>query len=142
VAVFKRKSKLMIEVVGAAINNDGKILLTQRSCDALDGKWEFPGGKVEIGETHQQALQREILEELGIEISVGNRVAPNKFKIAEQPYCLYVYHAVVLKGEPVAGEHHSIRWVPLAELLNFDLAPADVPIAMEAIKYDWEYTGN
>jgi len=124
------------DVVGALIYKEGTVLLAQRSCDNFDRKWEFPGGKVETGETHQEALRREILEELGVKVSVGEKITSNDFEVGEESYCLHCYWAEIESGEPIADEHYSLRWVPLFELLNYDLAPADVPIAKEAMKND------
>ena len=124
------------DVVGALIKSNNLILLAQRSCDALNQKWEFPGGKVEPGESHAEALQREIFEELGIEISVGDRVSSNDFQVGLKKYCLHCYWAEILEGKPVADEHHSIEWVEIDNLLEYDLAPADIPIARGVID-DW-----
>lgn len=121
------------DVVGALIEHDGKLLLAQRACAALDRKWEFPGGKVEEGETHRAALEREILEELGAEIVVGDKVGSTDFEAGGVSYRLHVYRAAVVKGEPAAGEHHSVVWVLPEELLAYDLAPADIPIARVAV---------
>ncbi|MFC1579554.1 (deoxy)nucleoside triphosphate pyrophosphohydrolase [Thermodesulfobacteriota bacterium] len=124
------------DVVGALIRKDGKVLLAQRSDDELDRKWEFPGGKVEDNETHETALKREIQEELGISIAVQERVGYNHFEIRGKPYTLHCYWADIVEGEPTAGEHHRVLWVAPAELLDYDLAPADVPIAQEVVAND------
>jgi len=129
-------SKVMKDVVGAIIERGGMILLAQRSCATLNRKWEFPGGKVEPGETQQAALQREIFEELGVEILVGDKIGANQFEISGKRYRLHVYWATILKGEPVAREHYSIAWVRPNEMLSYDFAPADVPIVEEVMKDD------
>lgn len=122
------------DVVGALIKRDGLVLLAQRACADLNGKWEFPGGKVEPGESHAAALQREIEEELGISIEVGGRVASQAFSVRGRSYCLHVYWATITEGEPRPDEHHALAWVALDQLLTYDLAPADIPIAEEAVR--------
>ena len=124
------------DVVGALIQQKDQVLLAQRSCEDLNRKWEFPGGKVEPKETHQSALRREIKEELGIEIAVGKKEASNDFHVGEKKYTLHCYWAEIRTGEPVPDQHHSIAWVPLADLLKYDLAPADRPIAERVSKHD------
>lgn len=116
-------------VVGALIRRDGKILLAQRTCETLNGKWEFPGGKVESGETHQEALEREISEELSAKVVVQEKLASSDFSIGETRYCLHCYWADLVSGEPVANEHHNVKWVLPQEVSQYDLAPADIPIA-------------
>lgn len=123
------------DVVGAMIEHGGLVLVAQRKCADLNGKWEFPGGKVEPGETHSEALKREIAEELGVEIEVGSLVGTNTFSVRHQVYQLHVYSAVILHGSPKSDEHSSITWVPIDELLAVDLAPADIPIAREALNH-------
>lgn len=127
---------MRIDVVGAVIYREGKILLAQRSCENLNRKWEFAGGKVRDGETHQQALQREIQEELNIVIQVGDKAGSVDFEINDKAYSLHCYWAEIHEGEPVPDEHHSIAWVPVQDILSYDLAPADIPIAREVVKYD------
>jgi mutator protein MutT len=136
--MYPREQAYMLvkDVVGAMIQRDGLVLLAQRACSDLNGKWEFPGGKVEPGETHAVALKREIDEELGIKIEVGSRVASHEFSVRGKSYCLYVYWAAIMVGEPQSDEHHALTWVALDRLLTYDLAPADIPIAEEAVRSD------
>jgi len=119
------------DVVGALIEREGFVLLAQRACENLNGKWEFPGGKVKSGETHADALRREIDEELGISIDVGGHAGSHKFHVGQKSYCLHVYWAVIEEGTPAAHEHQALVWTRLANLLDYDLAPADVPIAVK-----------
>jgi len=122
------------DVVGAVIIQDDLVMLAQRSDTRLDRKWEFPGGKVEAGESHEQALRRELAEELGIGITVERHVASTDFSVGEKPYALHCYRAEITDGEPAADEHHSLAWVPVEQLLTFDLAPPDIPIAREVVR--------
>ncbi|MCR5977235.1 mannosyltransferase [Gordonia jinghuaiqii] len=115
------------DVVAAAIIDDGRLLLAQRSRPAeLAGKWELPGGRVESGESHAEALTREIREELGAEVEAGERVGA-QVSLANG-LTLHAYRARLLSGTPAALEHLDVRWVSAEELRTFDLAdvvPAD-----------------
>jgi 8-oxo-dGTP diphosphatase len=91
------------------------------------GKWEFPGGKVEAGETPQQALVREIEEELGAVISVERHLARGR----SGPIVLDVYTAQLVAGEPEAREHAEIAWLDADGVRGLDWAEADVPAAHE-----------
>jgi len=125
------------DVVGGVVFHNGLILMAQRSCKDLNGKWEFPGGKVEQGESHQEALKRELKEELDVNTGILEKIASNKFKINGKSYILHCYRVDILNREPVAKEHHLLSWVSIDKLLELDLAPADIPIAKEVCKYDW-----
>jgi len=116
----------MIVVVAAAIERDGRYLVARRTRPAdVAGRWEFPGGKVEPGETEQQALVREIREELGVEIAVGERV-PGEWPL-HGDLVLHLYRATLAGGEPMPLEQHDeIRWVTSAEFDSVDWLPSDV----------------
>jgi 8-oxo-dGTP diphosphatase len=108
-------------VVGAVVyDGDGRVLAARRV--RPDG-WEFPGGKVEPGETEPQALARELREELGIEVEVGARVGPEV--LIGGDYLLRAWTARLTTGAPVAHEHAELRWLPPAELDTVDWLPAD-----------------
>lgn len=116
-------------VVGAAIIEDGRCLVAQRSAEMpLPLKWEFPGGKPRDGESPQEALKREVLEELGVSIEVGARLGSGTSSSPDQEIVLTVFRARLLDGNPHPNEHAAIRWVPLADLHELDWAEADVPI--------------
>ena len=117
------------DVVGAVIYQDGYILLARRSDAELNGKWEFPGGKVEPGETHEAALQRELREELGIDVAIGRQAGYSDFDIRNTRFRLTCYYATIRHGQPIPKEHTAVSWIPIAKLLSYDLAPADIPIA-------------
>lgn len=110
-------------VVGVAVIRAGRVLAALRP--GPDGGWEFPGGKVEPGETDEQAAVRELREELALEIKPGASLGPGQ-PIGEH-YLLRVYAAALLSGEPVLHEHSAIRWVEAAELAELDWLPADRP---------------
>ena len=123
-----------IEVVAAVILRGGKVLCVQRSANAreyISKKWEFPGGKIEPGEDREQALRREIREELDVEI--GN---VKYFMTVEHTYpdfhlVMHAYTCSILKGEPVLKEHIALKWLPVEELDQLDWAAADIPIVVK-----------
>jgi 8-oxo-dGTP diphosphatase len=112
--------------VGAAIfDAAGRLLAAQRSAPArYAGLWEFPGGKVEAGETPAEALVRECREELAIEIEVGALVGQADIDIG----VLQVYRASILSGQPQAREHRELRWLAPPELDDVPWIPADLPL--------------
>lgn len=111
------------------MEKDGKILLAQRrQGDALGGKWEFPGGKIEPGETPEQCLRRELKEEFGVETRIGDFVCSSKFEYKHLPVELLVYRAVHLFGEFRLNEHDRIEWVAPGDLAKYDLSSADIPV--------------
>lgn len=117
----------LIDVVAAVIECDGRFLACRRRPDrASGGLWEFPGGKVEPGETLALALRRELLEELGITIKVGETLMVNEF--APAGIRLTCLHAEVIDQGPLASsDHDAIEWVPRQELPGRAWAPADLP---------------
>jgi 8-oxo-dGTP diphosphatase len=112
-------------VVGAAIIAAGAVLAAQRSYPAaLAGRWEFPGGRVEPGETEEQAIVRECQEELGATILVTGRVGPDL--ILPSGWVLRIHAARLVDGQrPDALEHHALRWVNRSELDELDWLDAD-----------------
>ncbi|MBN2880777.1 8-oxo-dGTP diphosphatase MutT [Candidatus Woesearchaeota archaeon] len=119
-------------VVSAGIIRDaGKILITQRrpSCGVAPLLWEFPGGKIELDETPQNCLVREIKEEIGIEIESEELFDVFSFAYPEQLHViLIVYFAKKLSGVEQLLDIQDFRWVSIAEFNNFEFAPADVEI--------------
>ena len=116
--------------MGAAIIRDGRVLAARRTAPAsAAGRWEFPGGKVEPGESHADSLVREIDEELGVEITVDGWLA------GEQPvgeaYLLRVALATLVRGEPTPTEHDRVRWLGADELDEVDWLVADRPFLTE-----------
>jgi len=128
----------MKQVTAAVIEKDGKILLAQRrQGDALGGKWEFPGGKLEPGETPEQCLRRELREEFGVDTRIGAFVCSSKFEYKHLPVELLVYRAEHLFGEFKLNEHDRIEWVAPVDLLKYDLSGADIPVA-EILLLGWK----
>lgn len=120
--------KKHIRVVGAVIVEDGKVLCAQRPADKnLPLKWEFPGGKIEPGESHQYALKRELKEELDCTIEVLEQIDTTVYEYDFGIVELTTYYARVVAGEVRRLEHHSLRWVERDVLHTLDWAPADIP---------------
>ena len=118
----------MINVVAAIIKNcKGKILRTQRNLKkSQGGLWEFPGGKIEKGETREEAIIREIKEELTIEINVESYLGEKVFEYPEKSINLIALNCRVKSGNIYLTEHEEARWVEKAELNSFEFAPADI----------------
>lgn len=126
--------KKRIEVVGAVILNDGLVLCAQRgSAGKLPGMWEFPGGKVELGESPQEALVREIAEELSCVIAVNDFINTAEFEYDFGLVVLSTYYCELKNGEPSLSEHEAMVWLSPDELHTLEWAPADLP-AVAAIQ--------
>jgi 8-oxo-dGTP diphosphatase len=119
----------MIDVTCAIIIRDTKILIAKRAAGSdLQGKWEFPGGKVEQGETPEQCLARELHEEFGINTSVGSFVTESIFHYKEKSIRLLAYMVEYLSGELILTVHDEIKWIGPDEFDSYDMAEADIPI--------------
>lgn len=113
-------------MVGAAIISDGRLLAAQRAEPPhMAGGWELPGGKVDPGETDEDALVRECEEELAVEVRLGRRVGGD-WRLSEKSI-LRVWTAELVRGEPQALEHLALRWLTPAELYDVDWLPGDLP---------------
>jgi 8-oxo-dGTP diphosphatase len=119
-------------IVAAVIVTDGRVLACERSAPPeVAGRWEFPGGKVEPGETDEAALARECAEELGVRVAVGARVGPD-VPLAHGRAVLRVFAVALLNGDiPRNLEHTAMRWLAVDELDNVPWLPADKPIVAE-----------
>lgn len=124
----------IIEVVGAAIIKENKVLAMQRSEQmTLPGMWEFPGGKIEADETEEQALVREIKEELSIDIEILDYINEATYPYNFGTVSLKVYTAKIIAGEISLEEHSDGKWLIADELETVEWAPVDIP-AVEALK--------
>ena len=120
-----------LPVVCALIEKDGCLLMAQRPAHKhLGGKWEFPGGKIEPGETAKAALHRELHEELGVTITLVRPLPPHTHAYATVTVQLipFVVRLTPDSGDPQTHEHAALRWVPAGELTSLDLPEADLPI--------------
>lgn len=122
---------MMKKVTAAIITRDDRVLIARRKAGAQAGKWEFPGGKIEEGETPEQCLQRELREELQIEATIGSFFGESEYEYENGAIRLMAYLARWDKGEMQPTVHTEFRWVPPRELEKYDLAPADIPLAQK-----------
>ena len=125
----------MVEVVAALIWDKNKFMICQRpttkSCALL---WEFVGGKVEKGETKEEALIRECREELGVTLSVGDEFIDVTHEYPDITVHLTLFHASISEGTPKKLEHNDIKWITPAEIPNFDFCPADTEILEKIVE--------
>jgi 8-oxo-dGTP diphosphatase len=118
-----------IHVACAIIERDGLVLAAQRSAAmALPLKWEFPGGKIDAGESPEECLRREIVEELGMQVRVGKPLAPSTHRYPAFTVTLYPFVCSLEAGEPTLHEHAAVAWLRPEELPTLDWAEADLPV--------------
>lgn len=120
-----------LKIVTAAIirRGDTVLLARRQPGQKLAGYWEFPGGKVEEGESLAACLQREIAEELGVQVAVGAVVATSDYVYAHGAIRLVAMATTILSEELHPTVHDQLAWVPVQQLRHYRLAPADIPIA-------------
>ena len=122
-----------IKVVAAvikAVNEGGEqiVFATQRGYGEFKGGWEFPGGKIEAGETAQEALKREIMEELDTEIEVGKLIDTIEYDYPEFYLSMDCFWCEIIKGKLVLKEHEAARWLTRNQLADVKWLPADVKL--------------
>ena len=118
----------IIHVVAAVIVDGDRVFATQRGYGEWKDYWEFPGGKIELGETPEAALHREILEELDTEIAVGDKITTIEYNYPEFHLTMECFLARVLAGRLVLKEHEAARWLKKNELNSVKWLPADQTI--------------
>ena len=125
----------IIEVVAALVWQGNKFMICQRPAHKARGLlWEFVGGKVEPGETKEQALIRECIEELAVIPSVGDVFMDVVHEYPDLPLHLTLFNATIAEGEPQKLEHNDIQWITPSEIPNYDFCPADVEILSKIIE--------
>jgi mutator protein MutT len=127
-------SRTPVVVVAAVMVRGSSVLLARRGPGQRHaGKWEFPGGKVEAGETGEEALRRELNEEFGIDCVVGERVTVSRHRYPDFDIALHAYKVDSFHGDLELRRHSQIEWVPVADLCRFDLSDADVAVAARVV---------
>ena len=124
-------SSMSLQTVTAAIiEREDKVLIARRSPNSkLAGMWEFPGGKVELGESLQECLVRELNEELGIKVVVGRLLISSEYHYEHGSFRIHAFEADWVSGDISLRDHDLIEWVTLEEIASYSLLPADIPIA-------------
>ena len=118
-----------LHVACALIERDGLLLAAQRSSlTSIPLKWEFPGGKIEAGETPEACLHRELQEELEVTVVIGRALSLHTHHYADFTVTLYPFVCALTTAEIVLREHEEIRWLAPGELLTLDWAEADLPV--------------
>jgi mutator protein MutT len=134
----KLKIKNCVEVSAALIFKDGKILITQRNAKShLGGLWEFPGGKREPDETFEQCLVREIREELGAEIEVGELFEEISHAYADKPVRLKFFTGTLISGELRPLDCAAFKWIGKAELADYEFPAADARLLEKLRAYNF-----
>lgn len=129
------KTIRVVAAITKAVNEDGATIIfaTQRGYGDFKGGWEFPGGKIEEGETPQDALKREIMEELATEIAVGDLIDTIEYDYPTFHLSMDCFWAEIVSGDMVLKEHEAAKWLTKEELESVDWLPADITL-IEKIK--------
>lgn len=122
-----------IRVVAAVIHAEGRVFATQRGYGEYKDGWEFPGGKIEVGETPEDAVRREIREELDTDISVGELIGTIEYDYPNFHLSMDCFWCEIVCGELNLKEHEAARWLDKESLYSVDWLPADISI-IEKIK--------
>ena len=126
----------IVEVVAAVIHRNSKLFVTQRGYGEFAGGWEFPGGKIEAGETAKEALVREIKEELDTLVEVGNLIGTVEYDYPQFHLTMHCFFCTIVKGDLVLKEHEDAKWLKAEELGSVEWLPADIQV-IEQIKEIW-----
>ena len=127
----------MLNVAAAVIVKENKILITQRAKeDSFPLKWEFPGGKLEEGETPEECLKREIIEELNLDIDIQDYLGSYTYPYETGDIRLIAYKAQIISGNMQLNVHNDAKWVTVNELKNYEFPPADTDL-IEKLCREW-----
>ncbi len=125
----------MKQVTAAILIEKGRVLIARRPCnDVLQYKWEFPGGKIEDGETPEECLERELMEEFAIQVKVGSYFTSSVYNYEHGKIELLAYFVRREAGNLIPYSHDAIEWALPTELHGYDFAPADIPIVEKLIR--------
>lgn len=125
----------MLHVTAAIIQRDGKILAARRKPGShMAGFWEFPGGKIEPGESPEECLRRELKEELSIDVAIGSFFDESCYDYGSKQVRLLCYYVEYLRGTFSLSDHDEIKWLPVGQLLKLNWAPADIPVVKKLVK--------
>ena len=124
-----------IEVVAAIIYKDGEYFATQRGYGEFEGMWEFPGGKIEPGESRESALKREIQEELGIDITIDKFLCTTDYDYPSFHLTMHCYICSIESVEIELREHKSVRWLSVDMLDSVEWLPADKEV-VDKLRYN------
>jgi mutator protein MutT len=123
----------LVDVAAAVIRRGSKVLIARRASGPRAGQWEFPGGKQEPGEDLPDCLAREIREELGMEVEIGDHLLTVEHSYPDIVIRLHAYHCIGDREEGAGKDHHQIKWVTVQELEDYDFPAADLEIARTLI---------
>lgn len=126
-----------IEVVAGVIEHDGKILCMERAqgkYDYVSFKWEFPGGKIEVGETKEEALKRELREEMEMDVEITGHFLDVYHEYSDFSMNMYSFRCKAKSKEFKMNVHNDFKWLEVGELMTLDWAPADIPIVEKIVK--------
>ena len=126
---------MKIVTAGVIKDDSGAILLVRRGPhESLSGYWEFPGGKVDGHESEEECLRRELKEELAIEVEIGRFIGESHYVYDHGEFLLKAFEVSVTGGKPCLSVHDELAWVEPVKFENYQLTPADIPIAHSLIK--------
>jgi 8-oxo-dGTP diphosphatase len=119
----------MIEVTAAILEKGKKIMIARRAASKhLEGFWEFPGGKIKENETPELCLTRELKEEFEIDVKIDKYIGESIYKYSKKPIKLIAYTGHIINGNMILNDHDKVEWFDLEEIINYKLAPADLPL--------------
>ena len=129
----------MVKVVAALVKNGDKYLIARRNHGdpEANGKWEFPGGKLEENESELEAVVREMREEFEIEVEALEYLCNSITEYAARTIELRLYLCEFISGDFKLHAHHEYKWVSLDEIISYDFAPADIPLALEVSRMEF-----